>query len=212
MSFESFEIHNIFRGLIAPSLRPILVIPSTSLMIPGHSRVILHSLRTRHSFVNSDTQGNMLNAVPSRANLTTLELSNYSSTHADIQNLFDASPGLETLILHGFDRDEPLERDDEDDGAPITITTSATSKSLAVSICYTHSDGTSMCGCVLDKLCIPNLEYLELVGATIDLNVYFKEVAKLQTLRLQRCHITSVNQFFPSLKEVRRLELVEISP
>ncbi|PBL01305.1 hypothetical protein ARMGADRAFT_1073600 [Armillaria gallica] len=140
------------------------------------------------SLCHFDTQGNFLTVVPSRADLTTLELSNYSPTHVDIQKLFNASSCL-----------EPLARPNEDDGAPITITAPTTLKSLAVSVCYTHSNGTSMCGCVLDKLCIPKLEYLE-------------ELAKLQTLRLQRCRITSADQFFLSLKELRRLELVDMSP
>lgn len=111
----------------------------------------------------------MLNAVPSRTNLTTLGLSNCSPTHVDIQNLFDASPRLEILILHGFSRDEPLEHANEDDDAPITTASQRQLllKSLAVSKCYTHSNGTTRCSCVLDKLYIPNSEYLELVGATM---------------------------------------------
>ncbi|KAK0232934.1 hypothetical protein IW262DRAFT_1451507 [Armillaria fumosa] len=213
MTLESFVIYNAFsrayRSTAATNLASLSIhLTNDPFPFTGYPPLFANTKFLCHL----DTQGNMLNAVPSRANLTTLDLSNYSPTHADIQNLFDASLRLETFILHGFDRDQPLERYNEDDGAPITITAPATLKSLAVSICYTHSNGTSMCGCVLDKLCIPNLEYLELIGATVDLNVHFKELAKLRTLRLQRCHITSANQFFLSLKEVRRLELVDMSP
>ncbi|KAK0198158.1 hypothetical protein F5146DRAFT_74931 [Armillaria mellea] len=213
LTLQNFAIYRIFskayHSIAATNLASLSIrLTNDPWQITGHPPLFANTEFLCHL----DTQGNMLYVVPSRANLTTLELNNYSPTHVDMQNLFNASPRLETLILHGFDIDEPLERANEDDGAPITITAPATLKSLAVSMCYTHSNGTSMCGCVLDKLCIPNLEYLELVGATIDLNVHFRELAKLQTLRLQRCRITSANQFFPSLKELRRLELVDMSP
>ncbi|KAK0501346.1 hypothetical protein EDD18DRAFT_732714 [Armillaria luteobubalina] len=49
-------------------------------------------------------QGNFLNVVPSRTSLTTLELSKYSPSHMELQDLFNSSPYLETLILHVFDR------------------------------------------------------------------------------------------------------------
>ncbi len=213
MTLHDLNIYNVFSNVY----RPISATNLASLSIrlandfwpfPGYPPLFENT----KSLCHFDTQGNFLTVVPSRAHLTTLELSNYSPTHVDIQKLFNASPCLETLILHGFDRDEPLDRPNEDDGAPITITAPTTLKSLAVSVCYTHSNGTSMCGCVLDRLCIPNLEYLELVGTTIDLNVHFRELAKLQTLRLQRCRIASADQFFLSLKELRRLELVGMSP
>ncbi|KAK0456763.1 hypothetical protein EV421DRAFT_90635 [Armillaria borealis] len=213
MTLQDLNIYNLFsnayRSISATNLASLSIRLANDLWpFPGY----LPLFENTKFLCHFDTQGNFLTVVPSRAGLTTLELSNYSPTHVDIQNLFNASPRLETLILHGFDRDELLDRANEDDGAPITITAPATLKSLAVSICYTHSNGTSMCGCVLDKLCIPNLEYLELVGATVDLNVHFRELAKLQTLRLQHCRITSANQFFLSLKELRRLELADMSP
>ncbi len=101
------------------------------------------------------------------------------------------------------------------DDVPPTITAPTTLKSLAVSVSYTHNNGTDMCGCVLDRLCIPNLEYLEVVGTyelPIDLNIHFRGMSKVQTLRIRRCIITSADQFFLSLKELRRLELVDMSP
>ncbi len=126
------------------------------------------------------------------------------------------SPYLETLILHGFDVVGPLDPAGDADTTPITITVPTTLKSLAVNLYRPHSDSTTSC-CVLGSLCIPNLEYLEVVGTSvldidIDLNVHFGQLDKLQTLRIQNCTLSSANEeFFLSLKELRRLELVDMS-
>ncbi|KAK0245553.1 hypothetical protein EDD85DRAFT_801441 [Armillaria nabsnona] len=187
---------------------------SLSLHLAGWS---FHSHSPLFASTNSlrylDTEGDFLRDIPSRANLTTLGLNKYSPTHVELQNLFDASPCLETLALHEFILVAPM-RANEDD-VPPAITAPTTLKSLAISVSYTHNNGTDICGCVLDRLCIPNLEYLEVVGTyelPIDLNIHFRGMSKVQTLRIRRCIITSADQFFLSLKELRRLELVDMSP
>ncbi|KAK0208071.1 hypothetical protein DFS33DRAFT_407934 [Desarmillaria ectypa] len=206
------EISEAYRSISANNLASLSIHLTYDLWpLTGHLPLFANT----DSLCHFDTQGDLLNVVPSRASLTTLELANYSPTRVDIQNLFSASPCLETLILYGFDRDEPLDRTNEEDAAPVIITAPTSLKSLAVSLYYSHSNGTGSCGCILDKLCIPNLEYLEMVGTTdleLDLNVHFRELAKLQTLHIQRCTITSADEFFLSLKELRRLELVDMSP
>ncbi|KAK0245536.1 hypothetical protein EDD85DRAFT_21759 [Armillaria nabsnona] len=169
-----------------------------------------------NSLCHFDTQGNFLNVVPSRTSLTTLELGNYTPNHTELQDLFNASPYLETLILHGFDVVGPLDLAGDGDGIPITITAPTTLKSLAVNLYRPHSDSTTSC-CVLSSLCISNLEYLEVVGTSdldidIDLNVHFGQLDKLRTLRIQNCTLSSADEeFFLSLKELRRLELVDMS-
>ncbi len=169
-----------------------------------------------NSLCHFDTQGNFLNVVPSRTSLTTLELGNYTPTHTELQDLFNTSPYLETLILHGFDVVGPLDLAGDADATPITITAPTTLKSLAVNLYRPHSDSTTSC-CVLGSLRIPNLEYLEVVGTSvldidIDLNLHFGQLDKLQTLRIQNCTLSSANEeFFLSLKELRRLELVDMS-
>lgn len=172
-------------------------------------------------FANTDslrhfnTQGNTLNVVPSRTSLTTLELSKYSPTHIELQDLFNTSPYLETLILHHIDGRNVLDLPSEHDAAPITITAPTTLKSLAVSL-YWHARGDSAisCDCVLGSLRPPNLEYLEVVGdIDIDLKAHFGSLDKLQTLRIQYCSVSfAVEEFFSSMKELRRLELVDMSP
>ncbi|PBK77501.1 hypothetical protein ARMSODRAFT_286673 [Armillaria solidipes] len=150
-----------------------------------------------NSLCHFRTQGDFINVVPSRASLTTLELINYSPTLADIQNIGGR-----------------LDHTNEDDATPIIITAPTSLKSLAISLYDSHSNGTS-CDCILGSLCIPNLEYLEVVGTiilNINLNIHFRELPKLQTLRIQCCPITLADQFFISLKELRRLELVDMLP
>ncbi|KAK0506366.1 hypothetical protein EDD18DRAFT_1123063, partial [Armillaria luteobubalina] len=190
-------------------------VSSLSIHLTGwsfHSHSLL--LASTNSLRYLDTEGEFLRDVPSRAGLTTLELNNYSPTHVEFQNLFDASPCLETLVLHEFILISPT-RADPDEVPPITITPPSTLKSLAVSVAYTHFDAIGTCGCVLDQLCIPSLEYLEMIGIyshmAIDLNIHFRGLSKVQTLRIQRCTIKSADQFFLSLKELRRLELVDMS-
>ncbi|KAK0245539.1 hypothetical protein EDD85DRAFT_801404, partial [Armillaria nabsnona] len=211
MTLPDLSIYNVFltayRTISATSLSSLSIHLADSLWSPhGHSLLFAST----NSLCYLDTEGEFLSDIPSRASLTTLKLNNYSPTHVDLQNLFDTSPCLETLVLHEFDMDEPLDLANEsDDDAPITIIAPTTLKSLAVSAFFAHTD---RCGCVLDQSCIPNLEYLELVGSIMDLNVHFKGLAKLQTLRIQRCTITLADQFFLSTKELRRLELVDMSP
>ncbi|SJL05449.1 uncharacterized protein ARMOST_08816 [Armillaria ostoyae] len=197
-----------YRSIFATNLS------SLSIHLAGWS---FHSHSPLFASTNSlrylDTEGDFLRDVPSRASLTTLELIKYSPTHVELQNLFDASPCLETLVLHEFILVAPMRANE--DNVPPTITAPATLKSLAVSVSYTHNNGTDICGCVLDRLCIPNLEYLEVVGTyelAIDLNIHFRGLSKVQTLRIRRCTITSADQLFLSLKELRRLELVDMSP
>ncbi len=212
MTLPDFNIYNVFseayRIISATSLSSLSIHLTDALWSPhGHSPLFANT----NSLCYIDTEGYFLRDVPSRASLTTLKLSKYCPTHVDLQNLFDASPCLETLVLHQFDVDEPLDLSNEDDGgAPITIIAPTTLKFLAVSVFFVHTD--RQCDCILDQLCIPNLEYLELVGSIMDLNVHFRGLAKLQTLRIQRCTITLADQFFLSAKELRRLELVDMSP
>ncbi|SJL05431.1 uncharacterized protein ARMOST_08798 [Armillaria ostoyae] len=170
-----------------------------------------------NSLCHFDTQGNFLNVVPSRTSLTTLELGNYSPTHVELQDLFNTSPYLEKLILHGIDAVGPLHLAGEADATHITITAPTTLKSLAVNLYRPHSDSTTSCDCVLGSLCIPNLEYLEVVGTSvldidIDLKVHFGQLDKLRTLRIQNCTLSSADEeSFLSLKELRRLESVDMS-
>ncbi|KAK0505636.1 hypothetical protein EDD18DRAFT_547 [Armillaria luteobubalina] len=162
------------------------------------------------------TQGNLLNVVPSRTSLTTLDLSKYSPTHVELQDLFNSSPYLETLILRDFDRKELVDLPMEHDATSTIITAPITLKSLAVSLYWhTHNNNSATsCSCILGSLRTPNLEYLEVVGILgvgINLKVHFGPLDKLRTLRLQRCSISSaVEEFSLSLKELRRLELVDL--
>ncbi|KAK0456759.1 hypothetical protein EV421DRAFT_2013835 [Armillaria borealis] len=213
MTLPDLNIYNVFskayRTVSATSLSSLSIHLTDALWSPQHGHSTLFA--STNSLCYIDTEGYFLRDIPSRASLTALKLNKYCPTHVDLQNLFDASPCLETLVLHQFDMYEPLDLANEgDDGAPITIIAPTTLKFLAVSVFFAHSNDTDGCGCVLDKLCIPNLEYLEVVGSTMDLNVHFRELAKLQTLRIQRCTITSADQFFLSAKELRRLELVDM--
>ncbi len=221
MTLPYFDIYNVFlnayRSISATSLSSLSIHVTDALWSShGHSPLFAST----NSLCYLDTEGDFLRDVPSRASLTTLELNKYSPTHADIQNLFDASPCLETLILHRFYRDRSLDHANEDDGAPITITAPTTLKSLAVSLSGYHTDSNSAtsCDCVLGSLRTPNLEYLEVVGSSvlyidIDLKVHFGQLDKLRTLRIQECTVSSADEeFFLSLKELRRLELVDMSP
>ncbi|KAK0198162.1 hypothetical protein F5146DRAFT_74956 [Armillaria mellea] len=204
-----FNIYNVFlkayRSIFATNLCSlsihVIVVPSPR----GHSPLFAGT----DSLTYLDTDGYFLEVLPSKISLTTLKLDNYSPTLLDLQNLFDASPCLETLVLRDLDIDETLDRVNEgDDSVPITITAPTTLKSLAVSGLFPYGIGTDLSGCVLDKLCIPDLEYLEVVGSIIN-DIHFRELAKLQTLRVQHCTVSSANaEFFLSLKELRRLELV----
>ncbi|KAK0456745.1 hypothetical protein EV421DRAFT_89959 [Armillaria borealis] len=121
---------------------------------------------------------------------------------------------LRALSYMGFIEGGRLDHTNEDDATPIIITAPTSLKSLAISLYDSHSNGTS-CDCILGSLCIPNLEYLEVVGTiilNINLNIHFRELPKLQTLRIQCCPITLADQFFIELKELRRLELVDMLP
>ncbi|SJL05434.1 uncharacterized protein ARMOST_08801 [Armillaria ostoyae] len=192
MTLPDLNIYNVFSKtyctISATSLSSLSIHLTDALWSPhGHSPLFAST----NSLCYIDTEGYFLREVPSRASLTALKLNKYCPTH--------------------FDMYEPLDLANEgDDGAPITIIAPTTLKFLAVSVFFAHSNDTDRCGCVLDKLCIPNLEYLEVVGSTMDLNVHFRGLAKLQTLRIQRCTITSADQFFLSAKELRRLELVDM--
>ncbi|KAK0506384.1 hypothetical protein EDD18DRAFT_1325631 [Armillaria luteobubalina] len=169
------------------------------------------------SLCHLDTQGIFLNIVPSRTSLTSLELDNYMPTHKELQGLFDSSPRLETLILHAFDILGPRELVSEADVKPMTITAPTSFTALALNLHRRHSDSTTSC-CVLGSLRIPNLEYLELVGSSvldidIDLKVHFGQLDKLRKLRIQHCTVSPPDEeFLLSLKELRRLELVDMSP
>ncbi|KAK0464881.1 uncharacterized protein EV420DRAFT_926077 [Desarmillaria tabescens] len=170
-----------------------------------------------NSLCHFDTQGRFINIVSSKDSLTKVELSDYSPTHADLQKLFAESPRLETLILRRFHTGATVVGTDEEDTTPFTITAPASLKSLAVSFVYhSHSNDPASCDCVLGSLSIPNLEYLEVVGtAVLDINLkaHFGERAQLRTLRIQRYAVSSADEeFFLSLKELRRLELVDIRP
>ncbi|KAK0456737.1 hypothetical protein EV421DRAFT_2029201 [Armillaria borealis] len=222
MTLPDFDIYNVFltayRSISATSLSSLSIhVPDALWSSHGHSPLFASTDSLRYL----DTEGDFLRDVPSRASLTSLELNKYYPTHADIQNLFDASPCLETLILHRFDRGGgSLDRANEDDGAPITITAPTTLKSLAVSLSryHTHINSATSCDCVLGSLRSLNLEYLEVVGSSvlnidIDLKVHFGQLDKLRTLRIQDCTVSSADEeFFLSLKELRRLELVDMSP
>ncbi|KAK0478198.1 hypothetical protein IW261DRAFT_1482382 [Armillaria novae-zelandiae] len=168
-----------------------------------------------NSLCHFDTQGNFLNVVPSRTSLTTLELGNYSPIHTELQDLFNTSPYLETLVLHGFDVTNILAR--YADAAPIAITAPTSLKSLALNLYRSHGASTTPC-CVLCSLSMPCLEYLEVVGTfgldvDIDLKVHFGRLEKLRTLRIQHCSVLPADEeFLLSLKELRRLELVDMSP
>ncbi|KAK0505637.1 hypothetical protein EDD18DRAFT_558 [Armillaria luteobubalina] len=164
------------------------------------------------------TQGNLLDVVPSRTSLTTLELSDYFPTHIELQDLFNTSPYLETLILHDFVRNESGLPIEHDAAQAIIITAPITLKSLAVSL-YFHTynnKSTTSCPCILGSLRTPNLEYLEVVGILgvyINFKVHFGPLDKLRTLRLQHCSISlAVEEFSLSLKELKRLELVDMPP
>ncbi|KAK0232938.1 hypothetical protein IW262DRAFT_1327749 [Armillaria fumosa] len=213
MSLPNFSVYNVFlkayRTIFATNLSS-LSIRFIDAPLPPHEHIPLFAGTDSLSYL--DTDGYFLRYLPSRTGLTTLKLDNYSPTHLDLQNLFDASPCLETLVLHDFDiGGTPL--NGVNDGVPTTIIAPTTLKSLAVSAVWAHSSGTDMCGCILDKLCIPDLEYLEVVGGMIDANAHFRGLAKLQTLRVQDCTVSPANvEFFLSLKELRRLELVDVGP
>ncbi|KAK0198176.1 hypothetical protein F5146DRAFT_1018552 [Armillaria mellea] len=213
MILPDFRVYNIFSKAycsISATTLSSLSIHLTGWSFHNHSPLFAST----DSLCYLDTEGEFLRDVPSRASLTTIELNKYSPTHVEFQNLFDASPCLETLVLHEIILVAPM-RANEDDIPPTTITAPATLKSLAVSVSYTHNNATGMCGCVLDRLCIPSLEYLEVAGIAdlaIDLNIHFRGLSNIQTLRIRHCTITSADQFFLSLKELRRLELVDMSP
>ncbi|KAK0232952.1 hypothetical protein IW262DRAFT_1487382 [Armillaria fumosa] len=182
MILPDFSVYNIFSkaycSISAANLSS-LSIHLTGWSFHTHSPLFASTNSLRYL----DTEGEFLRDVPSRASLTTLELNNYSPTHVEFQNLFDASSCLETLVLHEFILVPPMRAMvDQDEDPPITITAPTTLKSLAVSVSYTHSNAIGM------------------------------GLSKVQTLRIQRCTITSADQFFLSLKELRRLELVDMSP
>ncbi|KAK0478201.1 hypothetical protein IW261DRAFT_1482388 [Armillaria novae-zelandiae] len=213
MTLPNFGIYNIFlqdyRSIFATNLSSLSIHFIHAPLLP-HERTPLFAGTDSLSYL--DTDGYILRDLPSRTGLTTLKLKNYSPTHLDLQILFDASPCLETLVLHDFDL-EGIPLDGVNDDVPTTIIPPTTLKSLAVSAVWAHSNGTDMCCCILDELCIPDLEYLEVVGGIIDANVHFRGLAKLQTLRVQDCTVSPVNaDFFLSLKELRRLELVDVGP
>ncbi|KAK0506381.1 hypothetical protein EDD18DRAFT_1455710 [Armillaria luteobubalina] len=213
MTLRNFGVYNAFlkayRSIFATNLSSLSIhFIDTPRPLHDHTPIFAGT----DSLDYLDTDGCFLRVLPSRTGLTMLKLDNYSPTHLDLQNLFDASPCLETLVLHDFDIGG-TPPDGVNDGVPTTIIVPTTLKSLAVSAVWAHSSGTDMCGCILDKLCIPDLEYLEVVGGMIDANAHFSGLAKLQTLRVQDCTVSPANtEFFLSLKELRRLELVDVGP
>ncbi|KAK0245535.1 hypothetical protein EDD85DRAFT_21757 [Armillaria nabsnona] len=93
MTLHDLNIYNVFsnayRSISATNLASLSIrLANDFWPFPGYPPLFENT----KSLCHFDTQGNFLAVVPSRADLTTLELSNYSPTRVDIQNLFNASP------------------------------------------------------------------------------------------------------------------------
>ncbi|KAK0198159.1 hypothetical protein F5146DRAFT_74928 [Armillaria mellea] len=120
MSLSQYKVYTIFsdtyRSMSATNLASLSIHLSRDIWKFG---IFPQIFANTDSLCHFDTQGNFLNVVPSRTTLTTLELGNYTPTHIQLQDLFNTSPYLETLILHGFDVIGPLDLASEADATPI---------------------------------------------------------------------------------------------
>ncbi|KAK0464883.1 uncharacterized protein EV420DRAFT_1759648 [Desarmillaria tabescens] len=214
LSISDTQGAEIFSASYRPMSAPYLV--SLSVYVKGWSQSAPPLLDSIYS-VGSTGNGGLSSDTTSISSLTRLELTSLQPGHEDMRNIFICSPSLETLILphfgHGW-------RGSQEKNLPI-ISAPRSLRSLAVHIAYTHrvefllAEESTDCSCVLGSLRFPNLKYLEVLGDDsshdLSLGSHFKDLPRLQTLRLQQCSVSPIDDdFFHSLKLLDRLELVDV--
>ncbi|KAK0478202.1 hypothetical protein IW261DRAFT_1608455 [Armillaria novae-zelandiae] len=185
---------------------------SLSVDIPGWSQGIIPFLESVCAF-SSDGNDSLHSNRISISSLTRLELTasvHHDLEQEDLRNIFAYFPSLETLILPKLAGKSVLEEDQED--RPTMLAPSSL-RSLAVHLGTDHVYNTSPCFCVLGSVRFQNLEYLEVLGKNsshINLGSHFKGLSKLKTLHLEQCFVPPLDdEFFPSLKLLNHLELVD---
>ncbi|KAK0462427.1 uncharacterized protein EV420DRAFT_1761651 [Desarmillaria tabescens] len=197
-----------FSVLYRPMSTPHLV--SLSIDVKGSPRGAPLLLDSIYSFRSNGSKALPSNTA-SISRLTKLEIT--TLRHEDMRIIFMCFQSLETLILPKFGQNWSGSRRENQ---PIVLV-SSTLRSLAVQLDHTHNRflrAPGNCSCVLGSLRFPNLEYLEVLGDKSSYNPnlgsHFKDLSKLQALRLQRCSISPADaEFFRSLISLNRLELVD---
>ncbi|KAK0462423.1 uncharacterized protein EV420DRAFT_1639641 [Desarmillaria tabescens] len=183
---------------------------SLSIDVKGSPRGAPLLLDSIYSFRSNGSKGLPSNTA-SISRLTRLELT--TLRHEDIRTIFMYFSSLEILILPKFGQNWIGSRRENQ---PIVLA-SSTLRSFAVQLDHTHNRflrAPGNCSCALGSLRFPNLEYLEVLGDNSSYNPnlgsHFKDMSKLQVLRLQRCSVSPADaEFFRSLISLNRLELVD---